>query len=148
MRCTDRKLTPAAFASIRPVQWLASPGGAESAKSTTRCTVAAGSGGLPGLRVLSRVSPSTPSAMKRACQRHTTGFGLPDPRMLGRAAAVGRCKDDFGAPDMLLRRVAIGHNRLKPTAIVRRDLDRNSRSHHESLNCFGRFGNRPIESDH
>ena len=30
-------------------------------------------------------------------------------------------------------------NRLKPTAIVRRDLDRNSRSHHESLNCFGRF---------
>jgi hypothetical protein len=27
MRCTDRKLTPAAFASIRPVQWVASPGG-------------------------------------------------------------------------------------------------------------------------
>ena len=67
---------------------------------------------------------------------------------LGRAAAVGRCKDDFGAPGMLLRHVAIGHNRLKPTAIVRRDLDRNSRSHHESLNCFGRFGNRPIKSDH
>src|SRR5215471_21433911 len=54
IRCTDRKLTPAAFASIRPVQWVVSPGGDESAKSTTRCTVAAGSGGLPGLRVLSR----------------------------------------------------------------------------------------------
>src|SRR4029079_14110764 len=111
MRCTDRKLTPAAFASIRPVQWVASPGGGPSAKSTTRCTVAAGSGGLPGLRVLSRVSPSTPSAMKRACQRHPTGLALPDrAHDLGRAAAVGRCKDDFGAPDMLLRRVAIGHN--------------------------------------
>jgi len=77
MRCTDRKLTPAAFARIRPVQWLASPGGAESAKSTTHCTVAAGSGGLPGLRVL-----STPSAMKRACQRHITGLALPDQRMI------------------------------------------------------------------
>src|SRR6516225_4126363 len=82
MRCTDRKLTPAAFARIRPVQWVASPGGGPSAKSITRCTVAAGSGGLPGLRVLSRVSPSTPSAMNRSCQRQTTGLALPDRRMI------------------------------------------------------------------
>src|SRR5713101_1426140 len=82
IRCTERKLTPAAFASIRPVQWVASPGGGPSAKSITRCTVAAGSGGLPGLRVLSRVSPATPSAMNRACQRHTTGLALPDRRMI------------------------------------------------------------------
>src|SRR5436190_15737063 len=33
----------------------------------TRCTVATGSGFLPGLRVLSRISPATPSAMNRAC---------------------------------------------------------------------------------
>jgi len=87
---------------------------------------------------------------------HETSLPAPHHRLglagsahdLGRAAAVGHCKDGFGAPDMLLQRVAIGHNRLKPTAIVRRDLDRNSRSHHESLNCFGRFGNRPIELDH
>src|SRR5260221_9398543 len=77
-----RKLTPAAFASIRPVQWVASPGGGPSARSTTRCTVSGGSGGLPGLRVLSRASPSTPSAMNRACHRHTTGFDLPDRRMI------------------------------------------------------------------
>jgi hypothetical protein len=37
---------------------------------------------LPGLRVLSRVSPSTPSAMNRACHRHTTCFDLPDRRMI------------------------------------------------------------------
>src|SRR5262245_54345152 len=39
-------------------------------------------GCLPGLRVLSRVSPSMPSAMNRACHRHTTGFDLPDRRMI------------------------------------------------------------------
>jgi hypothetical protein len=36
----------------------------------------------PGLRVLSRTSPSTPSAMNRACHHHTTGFDLPDRRMI------------------------------------------------------------------
>src|ERR1700674_168400 len=33
------------------------------------------------LRVLSRVSPSTPSAMNRACHLHTTGFDLPERRI-------------------------------------------------------------------
>ena len=39
-------------------------------------------------------------------------------------------------------------NRLKLTAIFRRDVDDNSCSHSQSLNCFGPFGNRPSESDH
>ncbi len=82
MRCTERRLTPAALASSRPVQWVLSPGGGPKARSTTRRTVLGGSGGLPGLRVLSRNSPSTPSAMNRACQVHTTGFDLPDRRMI------------------------------------------------------------------
>ena len=56
---------------------------------------------------------------------------------LGRAAAFVGCKDDFGAPNMLLRRVAVTDNRLKLTAISRRDVDDNSCSHDESLNCFG-----------
>jgi hypothetical protein len=47
---------------------------------TTRKT--AGNGSLPGLRVSLRVSPSTPSAMNRACHRHTTGFDLPDRHMI------------------------------------------------------------------
>jgi hypothetical protein len=149
MRCTERKLTPAAFASIRPLQWVASAGGAESTKSTTRCTVAAGSGGLLGLRVLSRVSPSTPSAMNRACQRHTTGLALPDRRMISvvpQPSAVARTI--LARQTCFLRRVAIAGNRLKPTAISRRDVHDNSCSHGESLNCFGHFGNRPNESDH
>src|SRR5262245_8532430 len=82
MRCTDRKLIPTAVASIRPVQCVASPGGGPVTRSMTFWTVAAGSGGLPGLRVLSRSNPSTPSAMNRCCHRHTTGFALPDRRMI------------------------------------------------------------------
>jgi hypothetical protein len=149
MRWTDRKLTPAAFASARPVQWVASPGGGPSAKSTTRCAVSGGSGGLPGLRVLSRASPSTPS-------RHEPCLPPPHHRFrlaraahdLGSPAALGGREDDFGPPNMLLRSAAIRNDRLKPTAIFRRDVHHNSCSHNESLNCFGRFGNRPNESDH
>src|SRR5262245_66467854 len=39
------------------------------------------------------------------------------PHDLGRAAAVGCREDDFGAPDMLLRRVSIADKPFKPTAI-------------------------------
>jgi hypothetical protein len=42
--------------------------------------VVVGSGCLP--RVLSRLSPATPSAMNRARHRHTTGFDLPERRMI------------------------------------------------------------------
>jgi len=112
-------------------------------------TAAAGSGGFPGLRVLSGVSPATPPAMKRACQRHTTGFDLPERRMISavpQPSAVA--KIDVRAPNMLLWRAAIGDNRLKLTAIGPRDVDDNSCSHAESLDRFGRFGNRLNESDH
>jgi hypothetical protein len=95
--------------------------------------VLGGSGGLPGLRVLSRNSPSTPSAMNRAC---------------GSAAAVGGGKDNLGAPHVLLWCAAIRNDRLKPEAIRSPDVDDNSCSHNESLDCFGRFGNRQNESDH
>jgi hypothetical protein len=87
---------------------------------------------------------------------HKPGLPSPDHRLgpagsahdLGRAAAVGGGKDDLGAPNMLLRRATVGDDRLKPTAIRSRDVHDNSCSHAESLNCFGRFGNRPYESDH
>ena len=111
---------PAAFANIRPVQCVASPGGGPSARSITCCTVSVGSGGLPGLRVLSRNSPSTPSG-------HEALLPTPDHRLrsarsahdLRGAAAVGGGQDDVGAPHMLLRRAAIRDDRLKPTAILR-----------------------------
>jgi hypothetical protein len=48
------------------------------------------------------------------------------------STALSQIRDDF----------------LKPTAIGAADVHNNSCSHDESLNCFGRFGNRPNESDH
>jgi hypothetical protein len=73
---------------------------------------------------------------------HRLGFAGP-PLDLGRAAAFGGGKDDFGAPNMLLRHVAVTDNRLKPTAISRSDVDDNSCSHDESLNCFGQIWESP-----
>jgi hypothetical protein len=35
--------------------------------------------------ITSRVSPAMPSAMNRACQVHTTGFNLPERRMISRS---------------------------------------------------------------
>ena len=67
---------------------------------------------------------------------------------LSGAAAIGSGEDDIGTPHVLLRRAPTRDDRLKPTAICPRDVDDNSRSHPESLNRFGRFGNRPNESDH
>jgi hypothetical protein len=40
------------------------------------------------------------------------------------------------------QRTAIQEDRLKPTAIFRRDVYDNPCSHIESLNCFGQFGHR------
>jgi hypothetical protein len=70
IRCTLRWLTPAAFAMARQVQCVASPGGSAWVISTTRSITAGDNGGLPAGRVASCSNPSTPSAMKRACQRH------------------------------------------------------------------------------
>jgi hypothetical protein len=73
MRCTERSEMPAALAIARPVQCVIPVGGSPQVSATTRATVSAGIGGLPGLRVLSRSSPSGPSSAKRCCQRQTIG---------------------------------------------------------------------------
>src|SRR6185436_5898741 len=132
MRCTERRLTPATFASIRPVQWVASPGGGPSVRSTTRCTTVAGSGCLPGLRVLSRVSLDT---LGHEARLPSPDHGL---RFAGAAhdlsgtAALGRRQDDVGAPYMLLQRAAVRDDRLESTAIRPGDSHDNACSHKEA----------------
>ena len=104
MRWTELTLMPVAFAIMAPVQCVASPGGSASVSATTRAATSAPSGGMREGRVLSRSRPSTPSAMKRSCQRQTQVFDLPVRRMISFVPTpIGGQKDDLGPPDMLLR---------------------------------------------
>lgn len=50
----------AALAMARPVQWVTSPGGSAQVSATILATLDRGTGGLPGLRLPSRRSRSTP----------------------------------------------------------------------------------------
>lgn len=73
---------PAHAAMAGAVQWVASCGGGARVRRTNASTRACATGALPGGRVLSRRSPSTPSVMNRSCQRHTQVFDLPARRMI------------------------------------------------------------------
>ena len=90
-RCTELREMPACLAIARPVQWVASPGGSAQVIATTRATVSAGSGGVPGGRVLSRSRPLTPCSANRRCQRHTAGRLTP--ARLATSATASRAAD-------------------------------------------------------
>ena len=108
MRRTALALMPTACAIISAVQWVVSPGGSSSVSATTRSATSGPSGGMREGRVLSRNSPSTPSSAKRCCQRQTQVFDLPVRRMISIVPTpLGAEQDDLGAPDVLLRRVAV-----------------------------------------
>ena len=68
----------------------------------TRRTISAGSGALPGGLVLSRRSPSTPSCMKRSCQRQITGLALPERRITSKVPHPSAVARMISAQDMLL----------------------------------------------
>ncbi len=57
-------------------------------------------------------------------------------------------EEDKHLKHVFLRRPAVRDDRLKSTAVCGRDVHDNACSHIESLNCFGRFGNRLNGSDH
>jgi len=84
-----------------------------------------------------------------ACQpgdafRHEAGLPAPHDGLgftraahdLGCTAAIGRGQDDVCAPHVFLGSATIRNNRLKLTAIRRRDPDNYSCSHIERLNCI------------
>jgi hypothetical protein len=76
---------------------------------------------LPRLAPLSRRSPSTPSAINRATSTQPA-WACPTAPCLSRAAPFRCGKDDLGPPHMFLWRAPVCHNRLKATAIFRRDV--------------------------
>ena len=75
--CTVATPSPTAFAMARAVQCVASCGGGSWVSRTRSATRTSATGALPGGRVLSSSSPSTPASAKRSCQRQTVVFDLP-----------------------------------------------------------------------
>ena len=131
MRCTERRLTPAASASSRPVQWVVSPGGGPKAEIDHPLNGVGRRTGACQACASCRRRPSTPCHRAPAGPHHRLRFTGPA-HDLGSAAAVGGGKDNLGAPHVLLWCAAIRNDRLKPEAICSRDVDDNSCSHRAS----------------
>ena len=72
--------------------------------------------------------------MKRSCQRQTLGFDTPARRMIAAVPqpVCGR-QDDPRPPDVLLRAVAVRHDRLEPSTISGTHFDLDSLAHGDSL---------------
>jgi hypothetical protein len=127
---------------------VAPGGGSPQVSATARATVSAGIGGLPGLRVLSRSSPSGPSSAKRCCQRHTTGrltSVLPLAALGRRFVAASTTFDPF---DMLARLVAVRRDRLKPLPVRRAQQNTYSLCHPHRLARCSHVVNRQNVSEH
>ena len=74
--------------------------------------------------------PSKPSRAKRSCQRQTQVLDLG--RLAhdrARAQALDRQEHDLRPPDVLLRRVSVFNESVKPIEIGGRDGKRNAGSH-------------------
>src|SRR6185312_166347 len=107
MRCTEPTEMPMALAMARPVQWVAWCGGAVQVNATIRAVVSAAIGALPGLRVLSRSTPSTPLSPSPYCRPADTDA----PRQPLRRAPIRRGEHKARPLGMLARPVAVGHDR-------------------------------------
>ena len=106
IRCTVRKDSPVALAIIRPVQWVASPGGSAQVSATTRCTVAvrrARLAGLAGLVAQQPVDAGLGEALLPAPHRRPADPGAPGD--LGHVQPLGRGQDDPSPRHMLLGRL-------------------------------------------
>src|SRR6476619_6989828 len=140
---------PMTFAIDRTLQCVAFGGASLAVFASTLRFTAAGNGARPGLRVLSRVRPSTPSAAKRSCHRHTHGFDLPVARMIAivpRPSAVARM--NLRAPHHFRWRVTIAYELPKAVAISDAHLEGNVPSHPRTLADLREDGNRLSVTEH
>ena len=130
MRRTALALMPAAFAIMSAVQCVVSPGGSASVSATTRSATSGPSGGMREGRVLSRSSPSTPSAAKRSCQRQTQVFDLPVRRMISIVPTPSALNSTISARQTCFcGRVAVPDQRRQAAAIGRRNGEGYSCAH-------------------
>src|SRR5271170_7132824 len=78
--------------------------------------------------------PVDPGLHETALPAPHAGLRYADPtHYFGGAAALGRGQDDLNSPHMLLRAVAIGHDRLQPFAIPRPEPDFDIFSHPRTI---------------
>jgi hypothetical protein len=99
-------------------------------RATTRSATEGTSFGMREGRVLSRRSPSTPSAANRSCQRQTQVLGLAGlAHDRVRADALGAEQHDLRPPNVLLRRVAVFDQSVEPIKVGGRDRNGNAGSH-------------------
>ena len=134
MRCTERKEIPAVFAIARPVQWVASPGGSEQVRVTTRRTIRVAQGRLPGLAggiAQQPVDPGLGEAPLPAPHRRPADRG-PFGHLRDRQP-LGRRQNDLSPRHMLLGAVAIDDDRLQMSTIFRRDQRTYDLSHGSSI---------------
>lgn len=73
---------PTASAIVARLQCVALDGASCTVFAITLSRTSLGSGGTREGRVLSRLSPATPSSRYRSCQRQTVGFDMPVRRMI------------------------------------------------------------------
>ena len=78
---------------------------------------------LPGGRLLSRSSPSTPAVANRSCQRQTVALAQPTWRMIEMCRTVAGQQHDPRPFDMLLPAVPIRHDRFEPSTTIGGNLD-------------------------
>jgi hypothetical protein len=72
--------------------------------------------------------------MKRSCQRQTLGFDTPARRITAAVPQPSAVARMIGAPaDVLLRAVAVRHDRLEPSTVGDGDFDLDSHAHGDSL---------------
>ena len=109
--------------------------------ATTRSATAVSSFGMREGRVLSRSSPSKPSAAKRSCQRQTQVLDLPvSAHDRVRAEPFSAQQYNPGPPDVLLGGVPIVDQETKPIKIGRRDRKGDASSHRPDSHAANRPG--------
>src|SRR6516162_3031805 len=130
MRCTELTLMPSALAIIAAVQWVTSAGGAVRVRATVRSCTAVGSRGMRDGRVLWRRSPGDPfrrEPLLPAPDGHHALARPPHDRT--GANAIRRQQHDLRSANVLLRAVAIRHDRHQTRPIGIAHLNRDPPAH-------------------
>ena len=92
-------------------------------------------------RVLSRSRPSTPSCMKRSCQRQTQVLDVPLPAHdFGGDAAIRRQQHDPATPNVLLWAIPIRYHRLQTSTVGSANFNDNPGAHAPDSHAGHRTG--------